>query len=96
MKRIRKAILPAALLLASLLFFSCAHTEAIDACLTGRSYGFFSGLLHGFITPISFIGGLFNPDVAIYAVHNSGSWYDFGFLLGSSGWGFMAGNRSKR
>lgn len=75
---------------------NCAATEPVQACLTGRQYGFFYGLLHGFITPISFIAGLFDEQVAIYAVNNSGSWYDFGFLLGSSGWGFMAGNKSKR
>lgn len=88
-------MLAAAGALACFFLASCADAEPVRECLTGQQYGFFSGLLHGFITPISFIVSLFDDDVAIYAVNNSGSWYDFGFLLGSGGWGFFAGNRSK-
>lgn len=91
----RKFLLFATLLLVAFLFASCAGVEPVESCLTGQKYGFFHGLLHGFITPISFIGSLFRDHVAIYAVNNTGTWYDFGFLLGSSGWGFLAGNRSK-
>lgn len=83
-------------LLTSLLLYSCAGTEPISTCLTGTRYGFFYGLIHGFITPISFITSLFKENVAIYAVNNSGAFYDFGFLLGSGGWGFWAGNKSKK
>jgi len=75
---------------------SCAGVEPVQACLEGKQYGFFYGLLHGFITPISFIASLFNDDIAIYAVNNSGGLYDLGFLLGSGGWGFLAGNKSKK
>jgi hypothetical protein len=46
--------------------------------------GFWSGLWHGFIMPIAFIGSLFDDSIGIYEVHNSGGWYDFGFLLGVS------------
>lgn len=77
-------------LLALTCLAACADTEPIQPCLTGHQYGFFSGLFHGFITPLSFIGSLFKDDVSIYAVNNSGGWYDLGFLLGSSGWGFLA------
>jgi hypothetical protein len=37
-------------------------------------------------------------DVAIYAVNNSGGWYDFGFLLGIGGFsgGIFRGSRKKR
>lgn len=84
------------LLLLSLFLFSCAKTEAIQECLTGKEYGLLYGLLHGFITPISFIASLFDDNVAIYAVNNKGGWYDLGFLLGSGGWGFLAGNKSKK
>lgn len=84
------------LLLLATLLFSCAGTEPIGECLTGKQYGFLYGLLHGFITPISFIVSLFDDNVAIYAVNNKGWWYDLGFLLGSGGWGFLAGNKSKK
>ncbi len=85
-----------AVLLAVFLFSSCAATEPVQECLTGKEYGFLYGLLHGFITPVSFIVSLFDDNVAIYAINNTGGWYDFGFLLGSGGWGFMAGNKSKK
>jgi hypothetical protein len=96
MKKHRPLLLLAAALIACCIFVSCAGTVPVEACLTGKKYGFLYGLLHGFITPVSFVAGLFDSNVAIYAVNNSGGWYDFGFLLGSGGWGFMAGNKSKK
>jgi len=44
--------------------------------------GFFAGLWHGIISPITFLVSLFHEDVAIYEAHNNGGWYDFGFLIG--------------
>lgn len=84
------------LLLLSLFIFSCADTEPIQNCLDNNPQGFISGLIHGFITPISFITSLFDDQVSIYAVNNNGGFYDFGFLLGSGGWGFWAGKGSKK
>ena len=46
--------------------------------------GFWLGLWHGFITPVTFIVSLFNDSVGIYEVRNNGAWYDFGFMLGVS------------
>lgn len=86
----------AALALMGFALASCAGVEPVQECLQGKQYGFLHGLLHGFITPVSFVAGLFDEKVAIYAVNNSGGWYDFGFLLGSGGWGFLAGNSSKK
>ena len=91
-----KLLMLSGFLLLAFLFFSCAQTEPVQECLTGKQYGFFYGLLHGFITPVSFIVSLFDDNVAIYAVNNKGWWYDLGFLLGSGGWGFLAGNKSKK
>ena len=48
----------------------------------GKSAGFWSGLWHGVISPITFVISLFSDNVNIYEVHNSGNWYDFGFMLG--------------
>lgn len=61
----------------------CAQAIPIEECLDQAPYGFFGGLWHGFIAPFSFIVSLFMDDVALYAVNNSGSWYDFGFVLGA-------------
>ena len=45
-------------------------------------YGFWGGTWHGMIMFPSFIGSLFSDDIAVYAVHNNGAWYDFGFVGG--------------
>jgi len=39
-------------------------------------------LWHGIIAPITFIISLFTDSVSMYEVHNTGGWYDFGFVLG--------------
>ena len=98
MKKIQVSKLAGLAIVALLLFSlaSCAGVEPVKECLTGKQYGFLYGLLHGFITPVSFIGSLFDDNVAIYAINNKGGWYDLGFLLGSGGWGFLAGNKSKK
>ncbi|MCG8489814.1 MAG: hypothetical protein MI756_20255 [Chromatiales bacterium] len=44
--------------------------------------GFFWGLWHGVISVVSLVIHLFNDNVLVYEVDNSGGWYDFGFLLG--------------
>lgn len=46
--------------------------------------GFWAGLWHGMIMPITFFISLQNPGVRIYETHNAGKGYDFGFLLGAS------------
>lgn len=47
--------------------------------------GFWAGLWHGLISPITFIVSLINSQVRIYEVNNNGRWYDFGFIIGVSG-----------
>lgn len=44
--------------------------------------GFWYGLWHGIISFIALIIHIFNPDVMVYEVNNTGGWYDFGFLIG--------------
>jgi len=48
----------------------------------GKVAGFWPGLWHGIIAPITFIVSLFNQNVHMYEVHNNGGWYNFGYLLG--------------
>lgn len=55
------------------------YTMAVD----GGQAGFFMGIWHGFIVFLTFIISLFTNDVTIYEIHNSGGWYDFGFMIGS-------------
>ena len=46
--------------------------------------GFWPGLWHGFILPVSLVISWFDSSVGIYEVHNNGGWYDTGFVLGAS------------
>ena len=48
----------------------------------GRISGFWMGLIHGIIAPVSFIISLFNHNVNLYEIHNNGGWYNLGFVLG--------------
>ena len=45
--------------------------------------GFWRGLWHGIISPVTFIISLFIEDVHFYEVHNNGGWYNFGFVAGA-------------
>ncbi len=46
--------------------------------------GFWAGLWHGVIAPVTFIVSLFNDNVRIYETNNRGRLYDFGFIIGIS------------
>lgn len=48
----------------------------------GRVAGLISGLWHGLIAPIMLVGSFFNPDMQMYEVHNNGSEYNLGYLIG--------------
>jgi hypothetical protein len=54
--------------------------------------GFWDGLWHGIIAPITFIVSLFATGVSICETNNNG-WYEFGFMLGI---GAYAGNEEVR
>ncbi|WP_438347597.1 hypothetical protein ACP8HI_18210 [Paenibacillus sp. FA6] len=59
--------------------------------------GFFWGVWHGWIAPISLIIGIFKDDIRIYEIYNSGWCYDFGFYIAIiSGFGGISLSRSKR
>ena len=84
------------LVLASLLLVVSACTagpnpEVGTAPDGGEVAGFWFGLWHGVIAPITFIASLFVDGVGVYEVHNSGAWYDGGFVLGL---GFIVGGSS--
>ena len=77
------------------LFSACAHATDVQACVTAEPYGFFGGLWHGIIAPLSFFISLLSDNVAMYAVNNNGGWYDFGFVLGA-GILFGGGSRASK
>jgi hypothetical protein len=74
------------MLILVMILSSCApgpNTAEKTADEEGRVAGFWRGLWHGLISPITFIISVFTKDVRIYEVHNNGSWYNFGFVLGA-------------
>jgi hypothetical protein len=73
-------------IVAALLLAACAagaNPEVGTAAADGDVAGFFLGLWHGIISPVTFVISLFTDGVNIYEVHNNGNWYDFGFVLGA-------------
>lgn len=65
----------------------------------GAVAGFWLGLWHGVIAPVTFVISLFSDRVEMYEAHNNGGWYNFGFLLGLTvplGTGARAGGARSR
>jgi hypothetical protein len=91
------------LLLALLLLAltSCAPGPNAQEGVTAQGTeiaGFWLGLWHGVIAPITFIVSLFTDTVNVYEIHNNGNWYNFGFVLGAGVLlgGGGAGSRGRR
>jgi hypothetical protein len=75
-----KHLKTAAALAVAALLAACA-TQA-PGTVQPTAPGFLFGLWHGFIFPIAWLLSLIVPEYAVYAVPNSGGWYDFGYFLG--------------
>jgi hypothetical protein len=85
-----------AVLLLCLVFLLAACVPG-DGSYENRPAGFLSGIWHGWIAPVSLIIGLFNHNIRIYEVINTGWWYDFGFYIAViSGFGGIALTRKAR
>jgi hypothetical protein len=83
MQRLRIVLI---LLILALVLAACAagaNPQVDTPSPDGDVAGFWLGLWHGIIAPITFIISLFTDDVNLYEVHNNGNWYDFGFVLGA-------------
>jgi hypothetical protein len=68
-----------------LLMCGCADTITFEQAITHEPVGFWYGLWHGVTFPFSWVGSLFADDIAVYAIYNTGGWYDWGFFLGVAG-----------
>lgn len=76
---------------------------SLSGCIPGdgsnletKPAGFFSGVWHGWIAPFTLIYSIFNKDIGIYEIHNSGFWYDLGYYMAIiSGFGSLALSRKK-
>ena len=68
-----------------LLFSSCVNSIDVSQCVDDNTSGFWLGLWHGFICPFSFIGSLFDENIGLYDINNSGNFYNLGYVLGLAG-----------
>ena len=90
-----------ALALLVLVVTACApgvNPEIGTAPDPGDVAGFWLGLWHGIIAPVTFVISLFTDNVNLYEVHNNGNWYDFGFVVGAGilfGGGFGGASRKR-
>lgn len=78
------------------LFTSCFPGDGISTPLYPA--GFFWGIWHGWIAPVSLVFSLFNPFLSIYEVYNTGFWYDLGFyaaIVGGFG-GLQLSRKNKK
>jgi hypothetical protein len=61
--------------------------------------GFFSGIFHGWMAPVSLIIGLFDNTTRIYEPNNTGWFYDLGYymaIIGGFGGISLTRNKLKR
>ncbi len=93
----KKTLVLGLLVLAVVILAGCTagpNTMVNTPTEEGTVAGFWLGLWHGIIAPVTFVISLFSDTVHVYEVHNNGNWYNLGFLLGIvSVWG-GAGRRT--
>ncbi len=83
-------------LIATLALAGCVPGDGANTPLNPA--GFFWGIWHGWLAPISLLIGLVNGEIRIYEVNNSGWWYDLGFyvaIIGGFG-GFSLFRKGKK
>ncbi len=81
-------------LIALLLITSCMPNP--ESMSDPKPSGFFMGVWHGWIAPLSLIVGFFNDTTRVYDPNNTGWWYDFGFYMAViSGFGGLSLARKK-
>ena len=84
-------------LVASLAILLCGCFPGGGSYSPREPAGFFSGVWHGWIAPVSLIVGVFKSDIRIYEPFNSGWWYDFGFYIAViAGFGGLAFSRRSK
>lgn len=86
----------------ALVFLVVAMVLVLAACAPGSGNfadpeppaNFFHGVWHGWIAPVTLIWQIFDPEIRVYEVQNSGWWYDLGFYMAViSGFGGLAFRR---
>ena len=83
--------------LASLLMILLSGCVPGDGSYTDENRaGFFWGIWHGWLAPVSLTMGIFNNQLRVYETLNTGWWYDLGFYMAIiSGFGSLSFFRKK-
>ena len=90
----RRAGMAVTIVVLALVLAGCA-AGANTAAGQPHAAGFWMGLWHGIISPVTFVVSLFNDRVSVYEIHNNGGWYNLGFLLGVAGPASSAGSAGR-
>ena len=92
----KKKLLILSILVASMLLTLTGCIPGDGTYTTAKPAGFFWGIWHGWVAPISLIISLFHKNIRVYETLNSGWWYDFGFYIAIiSGFGGLSLFRKK-
>ncbi len=93
----RKKQFALGILIVALMFSLSACLPGDGSATAADTAGFFWGIWHGWMAPVSLIFSLFNRTIRIYEVHNSGLGYDLGFYMAIiSGFGGLSLARRKK
>ena len=79
MKKSKYVLMAALIAVCVLAFTGCMPGDGSNN--PAHLAGFFSGIWHGWIAPVSLIVSLFNKNVNIYEAYNNGFMYDLGFYM---------------
>ena len=92
-----KKIMTIMLMTLMILVFVTSCMPGDGSYTDGHMANFISGIWHGWIAPISLIRSLFNSNIRIYEVNNTGWWYDLGFYMAIiSGFGGISLSRKRK
>ncbi len=93
----KRKLLRKLLFLSMFMFFVTGCIPGDGSASPSDPSGFFSGIWHGWIAPVSLIMSLFSDNIRIYEYINSGWWYDFGYYMAViSGFGGLSFIRRKK
>lgn len=91
----RKMLLLTSLLVVVALLSGCLPGDG--SATPADPAGFFWGIWHGWLAPVSLVLSIFKPSLALYEVHNTGFFYDLGFYMAVvSGFGGLSLARKKK
>ncbi len=91
----RTVLFVAIFALLAILATACAGPNPLQNVATTSGHapaGFLEGLWDGMWAPFTFLWSLFDSNIKMYSVNNTGGWYDLGFVLGT---GILFGGGSR-